>query len=166
MQFARPSKPTAQPVRVADLVAPVLAEMKTLAAVKAVEVREEIDAAGTVSVDLHQMRTCLANLLRNAVDAAGPDGWVSISATAEDRSVHVVVEDSGPGPSPRQATHLFDPFYSGKTAGRGRGLGLSVAWRLAQINGGTLKHEPRPNSPARFVLALPLEIEKAARISA
>ena len=34
--------------------------------------------------------------------------------------------------------HLFDPFYSGRQAGRGRGLGLSTAWRLVKIHGGDM----------------------------
>jgi signal transduction histidine kinase len=166
MQFARPAKPTPQTVRVTELIGTALAEVKNLAAVKAVEVREEVATSGRMSVDLHQMRTCLVNVLRNAVDAAGPDGWVRVAASADDDRVTLVVEDSGPGPKPNQAAHLFDPFYSGRTAGRGRGLGLSVAWRLAQINGGSLRHEPLQGSPARFVLTLPTADHVPARISA
>ena len=37
-----------------------------------------------------------------------------------------------------QREHLFDPFYSGRQAGRGRGLGLPTAWRLARAHGATL----------------------------
>jgi signal transduction histidine kinase len=73
---------------------------------------------------------------------------------ARDR-VRVVVEDAGPGPTPAQAEHLFDPFYSGRSAARGRGLGLPTAWRLAREQGGDVWYEPRPGGPTRFVLALP-----------
>jgi signal transduction histidine kinase len=68
----------------------------------------------------------------------------------------VFVEDSGPGPAPEQRPHLFDPFYSGRSAGRGRGLGLPLAWRLARQQGGDVSLEPaRPGQPTRFVLSLP-----------
>jgi signal transduction histidine kinase len=166
MQFARPAKPTPHPVRMAELVGSALAEVRNLAAVKAVELREELSHPGQAVCDLHQLKTCLANLLRNAVEAAGPDGWVRVQSESAGDRVQVVIEDSGPGPTPGQAAHLFDPFYSGKAAGRGRGLGLSVAWRLAAVNGATLRHEPTAASPARFVLSIPAAAETAARIPA
>ena len=166
MQFARPAKPNPQPVRAADLVGQALTDVRKLAAVKAVEVREEVSTGGHAIGDLHQLRTCLVNTLRNAIEAAGPDGWVRISAESTGDRIRLIVEDSGHGPSPNQAAHLFDPFYSGKAAGRGRGLGLSVAWRLASVNGASLRHEPTPSSPARFVLSLPAAAGLSARISA
>ena len=54
---------------------------------------------------------------------------------------------------------MFDPFYSGRSAGRGRGLGLPTAWRLAREHGGDVTYDPRPDSPARFVLSLPRAAE-------
>ena len=85
---------------------------------------------------------------------AGPD-W-SLSEPGPADRIEVFVEDSGPGPSPEQRPHLFDPFYSGRNAGRGRGLGLPVAWRLARQQGGDLHLETaRPGVPTRFVLVLP-----------
>ena len=67
-----------------------------------------------------------------------------------------MVEDSGTGPAPSQREHLFDPFYSGRLAGRGRGLGLPTAWRLAREHGGDVRYESVSGGPTRFVLSLPL----------
>jgi signal transduction histidine kinase len=97
-------------------------------------------------------------VLKNAIEAAGVDGWARLlladQSWADD--VEVVVEDSGCGPTPEQRPHLFDPFYSGRSAGRGRGLGLPVAWRLARQQGGDLRLEStRPGEPTRFVMRLP-----------
>ena len=50
---------------------------------------------------------------------------------------------------------MFDPFYSGREAGRGRGLGLSIAWRLARQLGGDVRFDDVSGSPTRFVLSLP-----------
>jgi signal transduction histidine kinase len=69
--------------------------------------------------------------------------------------VDLVVEDNGTGPAPVQREHLFDPFYSGRHAGRGRGLGLPTAWRLAREHGGDVRFECRAGGPTRFVLSLP-----------
>ena len=51
--------------------------------------------------------------------------------------------------------HLFDPFYCGRSAGRGKGLGLPVAWRLARQQGGDVVYAPRPGQPTRFTMILP-----------
>jgi len=71
------------------------------------------------------------------------------------QQIDVVVEDSGPGLPVQLREHLFDPFYSGRQAGRGRGLGLSTAWRLAKVHGGDLRFVNLPNGPTRFVMSLP-----------
>jgi signal transduction histidine kinase len=69
--------------------------------------------------------------------------------------IELIVEDNGPGLSPREREHMFDPFFSGRQAGRGRGLGLPIAWRLARQMGGEVRFEDVPNGPTRFVLTLP-----------
>src|SRR5207253_265203 len=109
-------------------------------------------------VDVEQVRIALTNLLRNAIEASPTEGWARLvlAPPMPGSPVEVVVEDSGPGPEPAQADHLFDPFFSGRSAGRGRGLGLPIAWRLARLQGGDVRLEPtRPGQPTRFVLTLP-----------
>ena len=104
--------------------------------------------------DPGQLREALRAVVRNAVEAAPADGCASLSwAAPEDGcDVSVTVEDSGPGMTAEVAEHAFDPFYSGRSAGRGRGLGLSAAWQLVRQNGGSLLLASE--SPARFVLTL------------
>src|SRR5262249_44799248 len=107
------------------------------------------------TADLQHLRTILGSLIRNAIDAAPQEGWVSVRAEKSDGDcLQVVVEDNGPGPAPEIREHLFDPFYSGRSAGRGRGLGLSTAWRLAQHNGGDVSFDTSAGV-TRFILSLP-----------
>jgi signal transduction histidine kinase len=95
-------------------------------------------------------------MLRNAIEAAAGGSARLLLAEPLTDWVEVVVEDSGPGPEPSQRASLFDPFFSGRAAGRGRGLGLPIAWRLARQQGGDLRLEPaQPQQPTRFVLTLP-----------
>ena len=107
-------------------------------------------------VDPRQVKTALECLVRNAVEAAPPGGWAALRAVLVPGALEFLIEDSGLGPTPAQEEHLFDPFYSGKQAGRGRGLGLSAAWRLAREHGGAVRHELSPGQPTRFILSLPL----------
>ena len=109
-----------------------------------------------VAGDADQLQRAVGQLLRNALEASAAGGEVRLWAERSEGRVTVCVADPGPGPSPDVVPHLFDPFYSGRSAGRGRGLGLSIAWRLARQNGGDLRYDPTPELPSRFTLSLPL----------
>ncbi len=156
MQFARPPQPHRQPFDLGALLREVAASQAELAAQRQVRlVCTPPEQSVALYADPAQVRMALACLLRNAVEAAPADGWAGlrVEAPAFDR-VDVVVEDNGAGPPPQQREHLFDPFYSGRPAGRGRGLGLPTAWRLARQHGGDVRFVGLPNGPTRFVLSL------------
>jgi signal transduction histidine kinase len=156
MQFARPARPQKQALDVRDLALGVVAVHEELAAQRPVRIELLLpDEACVTDGDPKQLHTALACLLRNAIEAAPADGWARVRVEPSAERLRVVVEDSGPGPTAAQAEHLFDPFYSGRPAGRGRGLGLPTAWRLAREQGGDVWYEPVPGGPTRFVLALP-----------
>jgi two-component system NtrC family sensor kinase len=157
MQFARPSPPRPQPVRLSALVREVATSLGELAQEKQVRlVTPEQTMDLLLQADPAQLRMALTGLLRNAIEAAPTDGWAGIRVEqAAHAGVEVIVEDSGPGPAPAQVEHLFDPFYSGRAAGRGRGLGLPTAWRLARQQGGDVRFDGQPDGATRFVLSLP-----------
>jgi signal transduction histidine kinase len=159
MLFARPAPPCLGPVDLPTLLGEVAASLADLAAQR--RVRVEVASRPerlAVHADAEQVRLALGSLLRNAIEAAPADGWARLvlEAPADGARVEVAVEDSGPGPEPGRRESLFDPFYSGRAAGRGRGLGLPIAWRLARQQGGDVRLEPpSPQGPTRFVLTLP-----------
>lgn len=153
-QFARPPRPNRESVSLAATVADVVRDLSAESDNRRVSV--SVDPTGaTAFADPVQTNAVLVHLLRNAIDAAGEGGWVRVGFAADSDIVSVFVDDSGPGPTDAVVPHLFDPFYSGRAAGRGRGLGLSIAWRLATQNGGDVRFTPRPGLPTRFVLTLP-----------
>jgi signal transduction histidine kinase len=71
------------------------------------------------------------------------------------RNLQLIVADTGPGIPPEIRPHIFDPYFSGREAGRGLGLGLSKAWRIVELHGGTIEVECPAEGGARFTLALP-----------
>jgi signal transduction histidine kinase len=157
MQFARPAPPRPAWLDLPTLLGEVAASVEEAAAQR--QVRLEVQTVDRLAVyaDAEQLRLALGCLLRNAVEAAPAGGWARLRLPpAGAERVAVAVEDSGPGPAPAQRGALFDPFYSGRSAGRGRGLGLPVAWRLARQQGGDVALDPTtPPEPTRFVLSLP-----------
>ena len=156
MQFARPAAPHLQRVDLGGLLREVVDAQRQTADDRQVRLVVADPAPLTLLVDPAQIRTALTALLRNAIEAAPASGWASLR-TAPDPAdgLTVVVEDSGPGPTGAEREHLFDPFYSGRKAGRGRGLGLPTAWRLARQHGGDVRFAGA--EPTRFVLTLPAE---------
>jgi signal transduction histidine kinase len=155
MTFARPPRPQRAPVALTELLLAVRREMQEVLRTSQVHLEIQVDEGDLwLHVDARQVQQALGAVLRNALEAAG-DGWVRIRLEASPAWVHILIEDSGPGLSPSVAEHAFDPFYSGREAGRGRGLGLPVAWRLLRQNQGDLRYEPLPETPGRFRISLP-----------
>jgi two-component system NtrC family sensor kinase len=162
MQFARPPKPERGRVPAGELMLAVRAELEPLAAERGVRL-ELANAPANVCLDADpkQLRHALAAVVRNGVEAAPPGGWVRLGCQPAGGVARLVVEDSGPGLSVESLEHAFDPFYCGRSAGRGRGLGLPVAWRLVRQNGGDVRYEPAPGGPTRFVVT----VRVAARVA-
>ncbi|MEK6246958.1 MAG: ATP-binding protein [Planctomycetales bacterium] len=95
----------------------------------------------------------------NSLEAIGHGGRIEVSAQRSSEksgnTVIISVVDDGPGLSPEQHRHLFDPFYSGREAGRGLGFGLSKCWRIIQNHGGRIEVESLPGKGATFRIRLP-----------
>jgi two-component system, NtrC family, sensor kinase len=159
MQFARPAAPQKQQLDAGGLLSEVVGGLQSLADERQVRLScEPPPAALTLFVDPAQIRVTMAALLRNAIEAAPAGGWASLRLVNDlRRGVSAIFEDSGPGPTPVDREHLFDPFYSGRRAGRGRGLGLPTAWQFARLHGGDVRYDATESGPTRFVLTLPLD---------
>jgi signal transduction histidine kinase len=162
MQFARPPRPQKAAVDLPGLVREVAASLGEQAAQANVHLACADAEPIRVHADPDQMRTALTCLVRNAVEAAAASGhadaWAGVRLdTSVPDQVDVIVENSGAGPDLPQREHLFDPFYSGRAAGRGRGLGLPTAWRLAREQGGDVHFAGVTAGRTRFVMSLPRE---------
>lgn len=157
MQFARPPRPQPQLMDVAGIIREVMTDLGDLAIRKRVRLDYPLpDHPVYLHIDPRQVRTALGCLVRNAIEAAPEDGWAGVRLeTSQPDRLELVVEDNGAGLEGTRPEHLFDPFYSGRQAGRGRGLGLPTAWRLAREHGGDVRFEQLPSGPTRFVLSLP-----------
>lgn len=117
-------------------------------------------ADGDVRVwaDRDQLTEVFDALIENAVDAMPEENArlvINSRARASDDSVVVAVEDNGSGMSAEVVARACDPFFSHRSAGRGRGLGLSMACRLVEINAGRLWLESAPGCGTTVYVELP-----------
>jgi two-component system sensor histidine kinase QseC len=92
-----------------------------------------------VAGDEIMLQALLRNLVENAIRHAPDAGEVRVSVGAEAGGVALTVEDSGPGVPEELLTRIFDRFFRvAGGSGRGSGLGLSIARRVAQLHGGRI----------------------------
>ena len=77
----------------------------------------------TIEAVVQQMEQVLVNIIKNAVEAIGKDGAVTVRTSDDDRPTLTII-DTGRGISEEQRGHLFTPFYSTKK--NGQGIGLTV----------------------------------------
>ena len=129
-----------------------------------------------VNADVRLTKRCLDTLIQNAIKYAGAGGWIAIRAKKvcrpEGMRVQISVEDRGPGISPADLPHVFEPFYRGKhgeaSQAPGIGLGLTLVKRVAEAHGGTV--EAVSAGGARFSIFLPFsrlqpEAQEAAGVA-
>lgn len=68
-----------------------------------------------------------------------------------------IVSDNGSKIRSDIVDHLFDPFFSGREAGRGLGFGLSKVWTIAEMHGGRIEYSAERNFGPQFILSVPQE---------
>jgi signal transduction histidine kinase len=117
-----------------------------------------------VEIDPGQFAVLLHSLIKNSMEAIETEGTIELEVRQrEGEELQFSVTDDGVGVSELAKRHLFDPFYSGREAGRGLGFGLSKAWRIAQLHGADLSLDESHSPGARFVVTLPLGRKLASR---
>lgn len=110
-----------------------------------------------IEIDPDQISVLLHCLVKNSMEAIESKGSVDLDVRFQGRQqLQISVTDDGVGVTELAKRHLFDPFYSGREAGRGLGFGLSKAWRIAQLHGASLILDESHSPGARFVVTLPL----------
>ena len=113
-----------------------------------------------LKVDKVQFQRVVSNLLSNAV-RHNPEGTrVWIKAEWEEEQATVRVCDDGPEIPLEMAAYIFDPFVLGDESRRskgGSGLGLSIAWKIIDMHGGslTLEQEEGEVYTKTFLIRLP-----------
>jgi signal transduction histidine kinase len=111
-----------------------------------------------VVVDRDRLERVLANVLDNALRYGPAGGPVELTWIEHESTVVVRVADRGPGLAAGLLPRIFDPMVRGDSARNaataGAGLGLTIARRLAESQGGALAAANRPGGGAEFILTL------------
>jgi signal transduction histidine kinase len=171
MLFARPPKPQPAETDLGGLVASVIDSVQQAAAGRGVRLHYSPSPTPlSAHVDRGQIEEAVRVIAINAIEAVDDGGRVTLSVGMVAGSsapasgwCEIVVADDGKGMDAASLQRAFDPFYSGREAGRGAGLGLSKAWRFAEASGGRVVVESRPGEGTRVAVVLPTQSLSIAR---
>lgn len=157
MLFARPPRLDKEEFDVRLSIERVLEELRPLAEERSIQLNlNEADRPLTLLADRVQIEVAVKSVIQNSIDAIGQGGVVLVDAQQRGANAQIAVCDTGPGIPQAVREHIFDPFFSGREAGRGLGFGLSKCWRIVTEHGGSVAVECPPTGGAIFTLKLPL----------
>lgn len=165
--FSSPWEQTVEPVNIHEVLDHVLNVAVAGFASNCI-VRPRFDPSlPPVSGHYDRLIQIFLNLVKNAVEAAGPEADLTVTTTyrhgiwVTGRSgqrirlpIEVSIHDNGPGIADDLKDHLFDPFVSGKDGGTG--LGLALVARYISEMGGTVTCDNHPHGGAIFKVQLAL----------
>jgi signal transduction histidine kinase len=119
-----------------------------------IAVREDVQGDGfRVRGDRVRFKLALRNLVINAIEAIPGPGTITLGLARAGRQILVRIEDDGPGMPPDVRERIFEPYFSTKETGTG--LGLPLAKRIIEDQGGTIEVWSEPGRGTRIVLRLP-----------
>lgn len=161
MLFAKPPRLEKREVDLPALLAVLVSEMLPLASEQDSKlVLDVTSAVSKINADPTHLAEAIKAVIKNGLEALGQGGNITLTlenlSHNDDNAVAIVIHDTGPGIADATRQHLFDPYFSGREAGRGLGLGLSKCWRIIDEHGGRIEVASEPNMGATFRLILPI----------
>jgi signal transduction histidine kinase len=114
-------------------------------------------AGAAVFMDADRLRSVLENVIRNALEAGGPEAAVTASVekvkTGGRALIVISIIDQGKGISGENLKRVFDPFFTSKSTGTG--IGLSICKRFVEAANGYITLENREAGGVKVTIALP-----------
>jgi signal transduction histidine kinase len=119
------------------------------------------------TADALRLEQVLVNLLQNAVKFSPQGGKITVGVSHPRKSrAQIAIRDHGIGLAPEEAERIFERFYQVDTSKRstGLGLGLYISREIVERHGGRIWAENPPDGGSRFVVELPLNGGRGARV--
>ncbi len=159
LALGRPGRTRAVRVRIEDVVQYAASEV--VRAMPGVERdRVEVDTGPEelwVNGDIEQLVKAFSNLVRNGIDSMDGAGTLSVRIRRYGFEwLEVRVRDTGEGIDREEFEKIFEPFYTTRSGRRGVGLGLAIAKKCVEANGGRIEVESRRGEGSTFTVKLPL----------
>jgi len=164
--FAEHRPPRRSRCQVGEQIREVVAFEEARLEAEGITVRVHLEPVPDIWADHNHLQEVLLHVLQNAQHAVRETrtgGLLSISVKPTANGVRITVTDDGPGIPPEHLPRIFNPFFTTKQPGDGRGLGLSVAHSIITEHGGRIWAENLPEGGAVFTIDLPIGEPEPAR---
>ena len=157
LDYATPTGVVAVPINLCEILSATVQSLQSQAVFDGftIKVNCPMELPG-VCINPHKLTQVLVNLVSNARDASEKGSTIYVSAFQTDGEVLISVRDHGEGIDVETRTQIFDPFFSTKPEGEGRGLGLTICHRIIDEAGGRIEVESEDNSGSTFLVRLPI----------
>jgi signal transduction histidine kinase len=151
----KPMQPVAAPLD--GVLEQAVARVRAHPSARDVHILVESLPPASARIDAQEMQRAVYNLLLNACQAAkkseaGPRVRLALLCAGE--SVHICVEDNGPGILEAVRERLFEPFI-GEGKESGMGLGLTIVKHIAEAHGGSVTMQASEPGSTKFRITLP-----------
>jgi len=117
-----------------------------------------------IGADKRALHQIMLNLMSNAIKFTDRGGKITVSATAEDAGIAVIVEDTGIGIGAEDMQRIGDPFFQARSSydrrHAGTGLGLSIVKGLLALHGGHIEIASRLGEGTKVTILLPVDCER------
>ena len=152
--FASSPTPRPEPTEVPALIDEVVEPYRT-----GLVNRITIDAQSTpglpaIALDRTLFARALTNVIENALHAMPGTGRLSINTRQSQSQMLVEVRDTGIGMDQEALNKIFEPYFSTKATGTG--LGLTIAKRNIELNGGTIEVSSERGAGTTVTMRLPI----------
>ena len=152
-EVVRLPTPQKVPCDVVALLEDVAVLMRSACAERQVHWHWDIqDRPPPIAMDRIQIEQVLVNVVKNALEAIGSGGSITVRVGCHGARTQVVIEDSGPGLSPEARQQLFIPFFTTKE--QGQGIGLTLVQQILAQHRFEFALESPSGGPTRFSILM------------
>lgn len=157
LEFSRPVSLTRKPVSLKAFVKDSLKLVERQAQAKNIHIETAFALEqDSVRLDQDKMNQVLLNLYLNAIEAMDDKGGrlqVHVGSNPAKDHVELIITDNGTGIDAADLAHIFDPYFTTKSAGTG--LGLAIVHKILEVHNGEIVVDSRPGEGTRVTITLP-----------
>jgi two-component system NtrC family sensor kinase len=166
LTFARQAKPKIENADVNTILEKSLSLLENKIKLQNIKLNVSLDSTlPLVPCDFSQIQQALMNIIINGTEAMPEKGELSIKSRhlSEDGFIEVEISDTGTGIPEDHLLKVFDPFFTTKDAGKGVGLGLSIAYGIVNEHKGSIEVKSKAGKGTTFIIKLPTMIKEEGR---